>query len=102
MQEFTQRVIEVIISIPAGRVMTYGAVAAAAGNARAARQVARVLHSMGESHGLPWHRVVNATGSVSLRGEGGELQRGLLAAEGVECGLNGRIDLAQHHYEWSR
>ncbi|ASS65524.1 MULTISPECIES: MGMT family protein [unclassified Paenibacillus] len=99
MQPFTEKVIRVVGAIPEGKVMTYGSVAAAAGSPRAARQVVRILHSMGEKYGLPWHRVVNAAGSVSLPGDAGELQRALLAAEGIEEGLRGAIDLERHRHD---
>ena len=46
--------------------MTYGQVAAAAGSPRGARQVVRVLHSMSEKYGLPWHRIINVQGEISL------------------------------------
>ncbi|MCM3745796.1 MGMT family protein [Paenibacillus pasadenensis] len=94
MLPFTARIVEVIRSIPEGRLMTYGSVAAMAGNRRAARQVVRALHSLGESHGLPWHRVMNSERRISLPGDHGELQLGLLAAEGVEPGVGGRFDSA--------
>ena len=55
MDTFTRRAIEIIQHIPAGSVITYGAVAAAAGNHCGARQVARILHSSSARHGLPWH-----------------------------------------------
>ncbi|MGN7453624.1 MGMT family protein [Paenibacillus pasadenensis] len=95
MQPFTASVVQVVKAIPEGRLMTYGAVAAAAGQPRAARQVVRVLHSMGESQGLPWHRVMNAARRISLPGDGGELQLALLAAEGTEPGLDGCFDEAR-------
>ncbi|THF84199.1 MGMT family protein [Cohnella fermenti] len=97
MQPFTQRVISVIRSIPPGRVMSYGQVAAAAGSPRAARQVVRILHSSSEKHGLPWHRVVNKLGEVAIQEEEGRYtQRVLLEGEGVEFGLGGRIDLEEY------
>jgi methylated-DNA-protein-cysteine methyltransferase-like protein len=96
MEPFTKRVIKIIRSIPPGRVLTYGLVAALAGDPRGARQVARVLHSMSRKHGLPWHRVINFRGGISLRGGEEDLQRTLLEAEGVEFGLNGRIDLSRY------
>ncbi len=81
---FTQRVLQVIKSIPQGKVISYGRVAALAGNPRGARQVSRILHSMSAKHYLPWHRVVNCRGKISLpRGRGYELQRALLESEGV-------------------
>ena len=86
MDDFTTRAIAVIKRIPSGKVTTYGMVAAAAGNHCGARQVARILYSSSEKHGLPWHRVVNATLRVSLRADpaGQCRQRQRLVAEGVE------------------
>lgn len=99
MQPFTERAMAIIQSIPAGKVMTYGQIAALAGSPRGARQVVRILHAMSDKYGLPWHRVVNAKGEIALGHEGGELQRALLEGEGVEAGAGGRIDLQQ--YQWT-
>lgn len=96
---FTKRVIEVLGRIPHGRVATYGQIAALAGNPRAARQVVRILHSCSRSHNLPWHRVINARGRISLApGDGFELQRAMLSDEGVVFGIGDRIDL--NRYGW--
>lgn len=101
MVPFTERVVQIIGDIPAGRVMTYGQVAGAAGNPRGARQVVRVLHSMSAKYDLPWHRIINAQGGISTpsdREEKGGLQRELLEAEGVEFMANGKVDLQV--YRW--
>lgn len=91
---FTERVQRIIGGIPPGKVMTYGLVASRAGNRAGARQVARILHATSEKHDLPWHRVVNREGRISLPpGRGHEEQRALLAAEGVRIDGDGRIDL---------
>lgn len=91
---FTDRVVETIRSIPQGMVASYGMVAALSGNARAARQVARILHSCSRTEGLPWHRVVNREGRISLPPmKGGDEQRTLLEDEGVVFGPSGCIDL---------
>ncbi|OGC41908.1 DNA methyltransferase [candidate division WOR-3 bacterium RBG_13_43_14] len=91
---FTERVIQIIKKIPKGSVITYGQAAAWAGNSRAARQVAYILHSSSEKHGLPWHRVINGKGMIALRkGRGAELQKQLLLAEGIDIDNSGRIDL---------
>jgi len=95
MNLFTERVICIIQSIPAGHVMSYGQVAAAAGSPRAARQVVRILHSMSKSYGLPWHRVINAQGEISYTAED---QREMLEAEGIVFGLKGNVDLTV--YRW--
>ena len=91
---FTQRIIETIRAIPEGNVSTYGRVAALAGNRRGARQVARVLHSSSRRENLPWHRVVNRDGRISLdKLQGYDEQKRLLMAEGVRFDETDRIDL---------
>jgi methylated-DNA-protein-cysteine methyltransferase-like protein len=92
-EPFTERVVAILRRVPRGRVATYGQIAVLAGNAYAARQVARLLHSLSEKERLPWHRVIGFRGTISLRGEAGERQRSLLEKEGVQFGLRGRIDL---------
>ncbi len=93
-REFTWLVCRTIKRIPKGRVATYGMIATLAGNPRAARQVVRVLHTNSKTDNLPWHRVINAAGNIALkRGRGFELQRALLANEGVEVTSTGRVDL---------
>jgi len=92
-QPFTERVVKILRRVPRGKVATYGQIAVLAGNAYAARQVARLLHSLSEKERLPWHRVINFRGSISLPGEAGERQRSLLEKEGVQFGLRGRVDL---------
>jgi methylated-DNA-protein-cysteine methyltransferase-like protein len=89
---FTERVVRIIRSIPRGRVASYGQIAALAGFPSAARQVVRLLHSLSAKEDLPWHRVINSRGTISLTGEGYELQRSLLEQEGIEFGLRDRID----------
>jgi len=92
-ETFTDRVKSIIKKIPKGRVATYGQIAALAGNPRAARQVVRILHSSSRKDKLPWHRVINAKGGISLKpGQGYELQRSLLEKEGVAFGLSDIID----------
>lgn len=89
---FSERALTLIRRIPRGKVATYGQIAMLAGFPTAARQVVRLLHSSSAAERLPWHRVVNARGTISLQGEGYEQQRRLLEAEGVQFGLGGRID----------
>lgn len=97
MQPFTTRVIDIIQSIPEGKVMTYGQVAALAGSPRAARQVVRILHSMSEKYNLPWHRVVNKQGEIAMSDEWQRsLQQSLLESEGVELDLSKQIDLTRY------
>ena len=94
---FTLRAIAIIRSIPRGRVATYGQVAGVAGSPHGARQVARVLHSLSRARRLPWQRVINSRGSISLpRGGGFERQKALLESEGVAVSRAGKIDMGRY------
>jgi methylated-DNA-protein-cysteine methyltransferase-like protein len=94
---FSNRVKSLIAGIPDGKVATYGQIAACAGNHRASRQVAWLLHSSSRKDKLPWHRVINSRGGISLPiGGGFEEQRMLLEAEGVAVDQKGRVDLKKH------
>jgi methylated-DNA-protein-cysteine methyltransferase related protein len=92
-----QRIYSVVRRIPEGRVATYGQVASLAGLAGHARQVGYALHALPEGTAIPWHRVVNASGGISLRSmPGSELvQRGLLEREGIRLDPRGRVPLAR-------
>lgn len=84
-------------------VATYGQIAALAGNHRAARQVAWILHSSSQRDGLPWHRVVNRRGRISMRQTSGyEAQRLLLRIEGIEFDENDSIDFKRYLWHPSR
>ena len=90
---FTAMVVDVIKSIPYGKVATYGQVAMLAGNRFGARQVVWILNSMSEKEKLPWHRVINSQGKISLkRGTGYEVQKKLLLNEGIKFVKADRID----------
>lgn len=97
MSELTIKIKQLIKRIPRGKVMTYGQIAACAGNPQAARQVARVLHSSSRKDQLPWHRVINRQGRISFRpSDGYELQKQLLEMEGVVFDTLGRIDFDKY------
>ena len=98
--EFESRVKKAIKAIPRGQVATYSQIASLAGDYKAARQVARVLHASSDKDRLPWHRVINSRGGISLpRGRGFEQQRRLLKREGVAVEASGRIDLNVYLWE---
>lgn len=88
-----------VATIPPGRVSTYGDVARFAGLPGAARRVGRALRGLPADTRMPWHRVVNAGGRISLPGgsPGYREQRARLEAEGVVfCG--DRLDLRR--FRW--
>lgn len=93
---FTERVYEVVRQIPRGRVTTYSAVATLVYSPRAARAVGQALRA-GRWPGddVPWQRVINSQGHISVRGDVARAsrQRFLLEAEGVVFDTEGRIDL---------
>lgn len=78
---FTRRVLAVIRRVPVGRVTTYGDVARMAGRPRAARAVGNIMREARQP-GLPYHRVIAATGQLGGYSDLG-LKRALLAAEGL-------------------
>jgi methylated-DNA-protein-cysteine methyltransferase-like protein len=88
-----QAILRAVEAIPRGKVASYGQVAALAGLPRRARLVGRVLANLPPASKVPWHRVINARGEISLAGASATKQRRLLAAEGVKFSPSGRIDL---------
>ncbi len=93
----SEAILEIISSIPSGKVATYGQIAELAGNKKAARLVVWLLNSSSDKHDLPWHRVINRLGKISLE-TGYELQKEMLQLEGVQFGKNDVIDL--NKYGW--
>jgi len=86
----------IILSIPPGKVSTYGRVAAAAGYPRFHRAVARLLRTDLPDQ-LPWHRVLGARGEIKLRGVAAQEQRARLKLEGVRfSGKRVDMDLFEH------
>jgi len=95
---FPARVWHIVAAIPRGQVTTYGDIALLAGSPRAARQVGGVLRRLPPGSTLPWHRVVNRHGHISLQGDDLRRQRDALEAEGVNVSKEGEIDMAR--YRW--
>jgi methylated-DNA-protein-cysteine methyltransferase related protein len=85
-----------ILSIPAGKVSTYGGVAAAAGYPRYHRAVARLLRTDAVDQ-LPWHRVLGAGGEIKLRGAAAREQRARLKLEGVQFDGK-RVDMERFEF----
>src|SRR4051812_746362 len=101
MSEFKERMIAVIRSIPPGHVMSYGQVAAYMGIPRAARQVGWTLRSIESSVNLPWWRVLNNSGRISIDGNlynDKHIQRKLLEAEGIIILDNYTLDINKYRF----
>ena len=98
-----ERIWRTVARVPRGRVATYGQIARMAGLVNGARTVGWALRALPDDRRVrgrpvPWHRVINAQGTISLRdgdGEGGAAarQRARLAREGIVLSPRGRIDL---------
>jgi methylated-DNA-protein-cysteine methyltransferase-like protein len=92
-----ERVYALVREIPRGKVASYGQIARWLGWPRGARTVGWALRAL-HTDKVPWHRVVNSQGRVSLRNDGG-LQQALLEAESIVFDAAGRIDMKV--YSWT-
>jgi len=99
---FHRQVWDVVRQVPAGCVTTYGDVATILGSPRVARHVGWALAALTpeEEPTVPWHRVINAQGRISHRGDflRPEEQIARLEAEGVVFDERGRCDLKRHRW----
>ncbi|MDS1309516.1 MGMT family protein [Marinobacter xiaoshiensis] len=94
-----QKIWQVVMAIPAGKVASYGQVAEMAGLGRQARYIGRALGKLPQGHAVPWYRVIRSNGQIAFP-EGSEIyqeQVGRLEAEGVEV-VNGRV--AMRRFRW--
>ncbi|WP_038172827.1 DNA base-flipping protein [Vibrio pacinii] len=98
MDQFLIQIFAVIHQIPFGKVTTYGEVAKMAGYPGYARHVGKALSHLPNDSKLPWFRVINSQGRISLQGQDLDRQRQALMAEGVAVSPDGKIALRQ--YQW--
>ena len=101
--QFFTCVYRLVSQVPKGKVVTYGQVAALLGAPRAARAVGSALRYLPQplSQTVPWQRVINASGSISIRGDVYRVdeQRWLLESEGIEFNRYGKVNLEK--YQWA-
>ena len=95
-----ERIYETIRDIPRGRVASYGQIAEIAGIPRGARQVGWALRHAPGGRGLPWHRVITASGKIAFEAGSAqyEKQKKLLLREDVAV-VAGRIDMRKYRWE---
>jgi methylated-DNA-protein-cysteine methyltransferase-like protein len=105
---FFQQVYLLVRQIPRGRVASYGQIAALLGHPRAARTVGWALNALvdAEAPEVPWHRVINHAGRITIARAGlnPEVQRRLLEDEGVEFDQAGYVDMRRYGWrglEWA-
>ena len=98
------RIYATVARIPRGRVANYGQIAEVAGLAGHARQVGYALAALDGDTDVPWHRVVNAEGAISLRARSAArpLQRAMLEREGIVFDAAGRVPMEKYRWRPSR
>ncbi|WP_159651852.1 MGMT family protein [Vibrio atypicus] len=99
MDQFLMQIFAVIHQIPPGKVTTYGEIAKMAGYPGYARHVGKALGNLPKGSKLPWHRVINSQGKISLKGEDLVRQRTLLIEEDVEVTMDGKVRLKKHKWQ---
>lgn len=95
MQDYIREFYGIIQLIPKGKVATYRQIAKLAGLPKHARHVGFALKNMADDTAVPWHRVINSQGKISLSKEDGfgeNIQIVKLQSEGVVV-LNGKVNL---------
>ncbi|MCU0677983.1 MAG: MGMT family protein [Candidatus Pacebacteria bacterium] len=100
--QFSLRVYELALSIPPGRVTTYGAIARAAGGGpMASRSISSILSKAPNQQAIPWHRIVYAGGKVWLDSEHEATRRKMYKKEGIVVDAKGRIkDFEEIFYDF--
>ncbi len=89
---FSERVVELALQIPPGRVVTYGSLAkAAGGGAMASRSISSILSKYPNAKAIPWHRIVYAGGKVWFTPEYEDKRRKLYKLEGIKLDEKGKI-----------
>jgi len=100
---FKEQVLLLVNKIPKGKVMSYGQIAAAIGSPCAARQVGQALRGLDSLTGIPWWRVINNAGIISIKGNwtaNKQLQRDLLVKDGVE--VSDELTVEMGRYRWNK
>lgn len=93
-EELAPMILNVVAIVPYGKVVSYGQVAAMAGLPRHARLVGRVLSRIDDESEIPWHRVINSQGRISLNRldeHGFNIQQAKLLSEDVAI-VNGKVN----------
>lgn len=100
MSKFKESVIEVVRMIPEGKVVSYGQVALYVGVPRAARQVGWILNQLEEKVQVPWWRVVNNEGRISIKASKytADDQKRLLVKEGIKVDDDFSFDIDKHRF----
>ncbi|AIW14517.1 DNA base-flipping protein [Vibrio tubiashii] len=99
MDQFLMQIFAVIHQIPLGKVSTYGEIAKMAGYPGYARHVGKALGNLPADSKLPWFRVINSQGKISLKGQDLVRQREALLSEGIEVSNDGKVKLKKYRWQ---
>lgn len=100
MSKFKDEVIKMIGAIPHGKVVSYGQIAAYLGTPRAARAVGMILNKLPPDTDVPWWRVVNNSGRITIKGSifTPDDQAARLKAEGIAISNEYELDIEKHRF----
>ena len=100
MSKFKKSVIKVVRMIPKGKVVSYGQVALYVGVPRAVRQVGWILNQLEEKVRVPWWRVVNNEGRISIKASKytANDQKRFLLQEGIKVDDDFSFDIDKHRF----
>ena len=101
---FKEKVMVAVREVPEGKVVSYGQVAAACGSPRAARQVGWMLHTLDGNNSIPWWRVINNRGYISIKRNVMSTplaQKKYLEDEGIAVAPDMQIDIEKYRYHYS-
>jgi len=99
MDQFLAQIFVVIHQIPSGKVSTYGDIAKMAGYPGYARHVGKALSNLPEGSKLPWFRVINSAGKISLKDDRFDRQAEHLKKEGIKVSETGKINLKKYRWQ---
>lgn len=100
---FKEKVYKAVGEIPKKKLVSYGQVAAACGSPRAARQVGWMLRLLDGNNSIPWWRVINSGGYISIKGNFISTplaQKAKIEAEGIPVSDDFKIDLEKFRYHY--
>tara|TARA_R110001583_G_scaffold11285_1_gene51293 strand:+ start:4869 stop:5171 length:303 start_codon:yes stop_codon:yes gene_type:complete len=99
MTEFESALYHTLAVLPAGKLSTYGQLAKRCGYPNYARHVGKTLSKLPKNSDLPWFRVVNSQGKISLTGDAFLRQKSRLKDEGININENGKV-INFRHFLW--
>jgi len=101
MTVFQEAIIQAVRTVPSGKVVSYGQIAAYVGSPRAARQVGWAMRSLEGTPDFPWWRVLNNAGRITIKGNeynSAQMQKELLESEGIPVSQSLELDIERYRF----